>query len=162
MRGRGLATLAGMEDILVTEDRTERSNDGRSTALTEEIELRVRRERHRRWRPEEKLRIVQETLRPDAVIAEVARRHGIGSGLLYTWRKEMLATAMAGLVPVQVKADAAPRKAPAPVPVPAAAVRLKSASGRIEIEFPDGIRVRVDGAVDETVLRGVLTTLGRG
>ena len=43
MRGRGLATLAGMEDILVTEDRTERSNDGRSTALTEEIELRVRR-----------------------------------------------------------------------------------------------------------------------
>ena len=46
--------------------------------------------------------------------------------------------------------------------VPAAAVRLKSASGRIEIEFPDGIRVRVDGAVDETVLRGVLTTLGRG
>ena len=69
---------------------------------------------------------------------------------------------MAGLVPVQVKADAAPREAPAPVPVPAAAVRLKSASGRIEIEFPDGIRVRVDGAVDETVLRGVLTTLGRG
>jgi transposase-like protein len=95
-----------MEEILAAADGTERSNDGRSTALTEEIELRVRRERHRRWRPDEKLRIVQETLRPGAVIAAVARRHGIGSGLLYTWRKEMLATAMAGLVPVHVQADA--------------------------------------------------------
>ena len=154
-----LSTLADMEEILAVGERTEQSNDGRSTALTEEIELRVRRERHRRWRPDEKLRIVQETLRPGAVIAAVARRHGIGSGLLYTWRKEMLATAMAGLVPVQVQADAS--RVP-PAPVPAASVRQKSASGRIEIEFPDGIRVRVDGAVDETVLRGVLTTLGRG
>ena len=147
-----------MEEILAAADGTERWNDGRSTALTEEIELRVRRERHRRWRPDEKLRIVQETLRPGAVIAAVARRHGIGSGLLYTWRKEMLATAMAGLVPVHVQADA-PCEAPAPMP--AASVRQKSAPGRIEIEFPDGIRVRVEGAVDEMVLRGVLTTLGR-
>src|ERR1700761_5273833 len=52
-----------MEEILAAADGTERSNDGRSTALTEEIEPRVRRERHRRWRPDEKLKIVQETLR---------------------------------------------------------------------------------------------------
>jgi transposase len=152
-------TLAVMEEILVAGERSEQSNDRRSTALTEEIELRVRRERHRRWRPDEKLRIVQETLRPGAVIADVARRHGIGSGLLYTWRKEMLATTMAGLVPVEVQAEA-PLEAPAPVP--AASVRQKSASGRIEIEFPDGVRVRVDGAVDEMVLRGVLSTLSGG
>jgi transposase len=108
-------TLAVMEEILVAGERSEQSNDRRSTALTEEIELRVRRERHRRWRPDEKLRIVQETLRPGAVIADVARRHGIGSGLLYTWRKEMLATTMAGLVPVEVQAEA-PLEAPAPPP----------------------------------------------
>lgn len=148
-----------MEEMPVAAERIEQSNDRRSTALTEEIELRIRRERHRRWRPEEKLRIVQETLRPGAVIAEVARRHGIGSGLLYTWRKEMLATTMAGLVPVEVQADA-PREAPASVP--AASLRQKPASGRIEIEFPDGVRVRVDGAVDEMVLRGVLSTLSGG
>jgi transposase-like protein len=70
-----------MEKILVIGDRTKRSNDGRSSGLTEEIELRVRRERHRRWRPEEKLRIVQETLRPGEVIAAapVTPRHGTRS-----------------------------------------------------------------------------------
>jgi transposase len=148
-----------MEEILVSGDRTERSNDGRSSALTEEIELRVRRERHRRWRPEEKLRIVQETLRPGEVIAAVARRHGVGTGLLYTWRKEMLSTAMAGFVPVRVQAEVSPE---APAPAPAASVRLKPTSGRIEIEFPNGIRVRVEGAADEAVLRGVLSTLSSG
>jgi len=143
-----------------------RTNEARSSALTEQIELRVRRERHRRWLPEERLRIVQETLRPGVVIAEVARRHGIGTGLLYTWRKEMLSTAMAGLVPVQVQAGAA-RDTPAPVsaptsPPPASPARLKSASGRIEVEFPNGVRIRVDGGVDETVLRGVLAALDSG
>jgi transposase len=68
-----------------TVERTnERANEPRSSVLTEQIELRVRQERHRRWRPEERLRIIRETLRPGVVIAEVARRHGIGTGLLYT------------------------------------------------------------------------------
>ena len=143
----------------------ERTNEARSSALTEQIELRVRRERHRRWRPEERLRIVQETLRPGTVIAEVARRHGIGTGLLYTWRKEMLTTAMAGLVPVQVQPSVTSER-PAPIPaqdtsaVPVA--RLKSATGRIEVEFPNGVRVRIDGGVDEAALRGVLAALDGG
>jgi transposase len=149
-----------MENIVITGDRTERTNDGRSSALTDEIDLRVRRERHRRWRPDEKLRIVRETLHPGAVIAAVARRHGVGTGLLYTWRKDMLSTAMAGFVPVEVKPDVS-----AEVPTPAAMATLpvpakqKAAFGRIEIEFPGGIRVRVEGAADEAVLRGVLSTL---
>ena len=138
------------------ERSNERMNKARSSAFSEQIELRVRRERHRRWRPEERLQIVQETLRPGVVIAEVVRRHGIGTGLLYTWRKEMLATAMAGMVPVQVHPDAA-SDTPASIPVPAP--RLKSTAGRIEVEFPNGVRVRVDGGVDESVLRGVLAVL---
>ena len=159
MRPGELVTVAVMEDILISGDRTERTNDGRSSALTDDIELRVRRERHRRWRPEE-LRIVQETLHPGAVIAAVARRHGVGTGLLYTWRKDMLSTAMAGFVPVEVKRDVPP-DAPAPTPVATLPVpaRQKAAFGRIEIEFPGGIRVRVEGAADEAVLRGVLSTL---
>jgi len=157
-----------MEEVpaLTRIDRSnERTNEACSSALPEQIELRVRRERHRRWLPEERLRIVQETLRPGVVIAEVARRYGIGTGLLYTWRKETLATAMAGLAPVQVQAGAATG---IPTPVrgsagsPASSVRLKSASGRIEVEFPNGVRVRVDGGVDETVLRGVLAALDGG
>ena len=73
------------------EHSNERANEVRSSARTEQIEVRVRSERHRRWRPDEKLRMVQETLRPGAVLAEVARRHGIG-----TWAAVYLAAGDAG------------------------------------------------------------------
>ena len=96
------------------------------------------------------------------VIAEVARRHGIGTGLLYTWRREMLATAMAGLVPVRVEPGSEGNPPPHSrnaLPSAAPAARVKSAAGRIEVEFPNGVRVRVDHGVDQKVLRGVLAAL---
>ncbi len=64
------------------------------------MEVRVRTVRRRSWSTEERLRIVRETLEPGAVAKTIADRHGISTGLLYTWRKQMLATAMAGFVPV--------------------------------------------------------------
>ena len=148
-------------DERVDEHSNGRPNEVRSSGLTEQIELRVRPERHRRWSPEERLRIVQETLRPGTLIAGVARRHGIGTGLLYTWRKELLATAVAGFVPVQVQpgaavADSATATTAAPT---VAQVQTRPVAGRIEIEFPNGVRVRVEGEVDATVLRRVLATL---
>ena len=143
------------------ERSNERANELRSSARTEQIEVRVRHERHRRWGPDEKLRMVRETLRPGVVIAEVARRHGIGTGLLYTWRRAMLASAVSGFVPAQVQpaletpteADGRPAAAAKPV-----TPRL-TAAGRIEVEFPNGVRVRVDGSADAVLLRGVLTAL---
>jgi transposase len=144
------------------ERSNERANELRSSARTEQIEVRVRHERHRNWGPDEKLRMVRETLRPGAVIAEVARRHGIGTGLLYTWRRAMLASAVSGFVPAQVQpaletttgADGQPAVVAKPVPP-----RIRPASGRVEVEFPNGVRVRVDGSVDAVLLRGVLTAL---
>src|ERR1700730_14446020 len=100
-----------------------RPNEARSSAHTEQIELRVRPERHRRWRPEERLQIVQETLLPGAVISAVARRHGIGTGLLYTWRKELLTTAVTGFVPVQVEPEPDPAVSPSGL---AAAMKTQS------------------------------------
>ncbi|WP_350356123.1 transposase [Acidisoma cladoniae] len=35
-----------------------------------------------------KLAIVRETLSPGSVAQVVADRHGIGTGLIYTWRKQ--------------------------------------------------------------------------
>ena len=95
-----------MDEAVITseaERSNERANELRSSARTEQIEVRVRHERHRRWGPDEKLRMVRETLRPGAVIAEVARRHGIGTGLLYTWRRAMLASAVSGFMPARVQ-----------------------------------------------------------
>ena len=67
----------------------------------------MRPERRRRWNAEEKFGIVRETLAPGAIVTEVARRHGIGTGLLYSWRKQALAGAMSGFMPVQITKDVA-------------------------------------------------------
>ena len=85
----------------------------------------------------------------------MAERHGIGTGLLFTWRREMLATAMSGLVPVEVVAET-PRVAAA-VSAPATPT---GTSGVIDVAFPSGATVRVSGRVDPAVLRGVLAELG--
>jgi transposase len=44
-------------------------------------------ERRRRWSPEEKARIVQETYEPGASVSAVARRHGLAPNQLLTWRR---------------------------------------------------------------------------
>jgi transposase len=43
-------------------------------------------ERRRRWRDEEKLRILAEFDEPGARFIDVARRHDISRGLLWQWR----------------------------------------------------------------------------
>src|SRR4051794_41769094 len=62
-------------------------------------------ERRRRWSRDDKMRIIEETLAPGAVVTEIARRHGIATSLVFTWRRRArLATvASAGprLVPVR-------------------------------------------------------------
>src|SRR3954452_10352965 len=45
--------------------------------------------RRRRWSTEEKLRIVEETLRTGESISILARRHGVAPNLLYRWRRLM-------------------------------------------------------------------------
>ena len=46
-------------------------------------------ERRRRWRPEDKLRIVAEAEQPGACFAEVARRHDVSRALLWSWRRQV-------------------------------------------------------------------------
>jgi transposase len=117
------------------------------------VEVRVRTVRRRSWSAEDKLRIVGETLAPGALAKVVADRHGIGTGLLFTWRREMLATAMSGFAPVAV----VPEPPLTEVAVPAKAA---GASGLIEVAFPSGATVRVGGDVDPAMLRIVLAELG--
>ena len=120
------------------------------------VEVRVRAVRRRNWSAEDKLRIVRETLEAGARAKAVADRHGISTGLLFTWRKQMLATAMSGFVPVGVVPEA-PRLEPPP---PAAAPAAPEAPGTIEIGLPSGATVRVSGRIDPGLLRAVLAELG--
>ena len=119
------------------------------------VEVRVRAVRRRNRSTEDKLRIARETSLPGAVAKVAAERNGIGTGLLFTWRREMVATAMSGLVPVEVVPEA-PR---VEAPVPASATTVGT-PGVIDIAFPSGAAVRVSSQVDEAVLRSVPAELG--
>jgi transposase len=120
------------------------------------VEVRVREVRRRNWPPEDRLRIVRETLEPGAIVQAVADRHGVSTGQLYTWRKHMLATAMAGFAPVAVVRDPPQQCLPAPNLAPAAA----EPAGSLEIVLPTGASIRMTGAVDAATLRMVLAELG--
>ena len=120
--------------------------------LPEQIEVRVRRERRRRWTAADKLRIVEEAFAPGAVAKRVAERHEISTGLLFTWRRQLTVNASAGFVPVQLMSDTTgTSSAPSD-----ATSRL---NGLIEIEMRSGARVRIGHGADLKVLRGVLTIL---
>ena len=100
---------------------------------------------------------MRETLRPGAVANIVADQHGIGTGLLYTWRKQMLTAAMTGFAAVEVTPE--PQAPPLPdgpsLPrVPAQVPDHGSAAmdAAAEIDLPDGTRVRVGNAHNSTEL----------
>ena len=86
----------------------EGSYEARRSALPDVVEVRIRSERRRKWSPEEKLAVVRETLASGAVVQVIAHRHGIGTGLLYTWRKQMLRAAMTGFAAVEVRPETLP------------------------------------------------------
>ena len=114
-------------------------------------------ERRRRWTSEQKLALVAEMLRPGASPTQVARRYGISTGLLYTWRR-LARDGELSLVPAS-----APVAEFVPVEiVPEATVPVADGAGAgiIVIELPGERRVRVDRHVDAEALRRVLLALG--
>ena len=113
------------------------------------VEVIVGRQRRRRWSVEEKLRIVAESHQPGARIGEVAARHDLYPGLLFTWRRQ----ARMGML--------TERHEPLFLPIGVASRpidrREQSPSRRIEIELTDGSQVRIDEGVSLTTLRRVLS-----
>lgn len=51
------------------------------------IEVITGSEKRRRWTDDEKARVIEETLRPDAVVSEIVRRHGLTPQQVFTWRR---------------------------------------------------------------------------
>ena len=110
-----------------------------------------------------------ESLEPGGSPIAVARRHGIGSGLLYTWRRQLVEGQPKALLPVPpsfVPVAALPAGegtvAEPAMPLAASSAMLRGdTSTWIEIVLPDGVAVRVGAAVDEAALRRVLAVLGR-
>src|SRR5262249_43366871 len=126
------------------------------------------RERRRSWTLEQKRAIVAESLGPELTPSEVARKYAISSGLLYSWRQQVLggqARVVAGSAPSFARVELAPvlslaggESAAAGDPGPLPATR-SGQDGLIEIVLPNGVLVRVDAAVDGRALRRVLGAL---
>jgi transposase len=49
-------------------------------------------ERRRRWSDEDRRVILAEAFSPGACVAQVARRHDVSTGLVYTWRRKLVET----------------------------------------------------------------------
>jgi transposase len=140
----------------------------RMSALNQRIELITRGERRRRWSVEQKREIAAESLEAGISPITVARRYGISSGLLYTWRRHLLEGSLgvprqpqakfARVEVMAVPADPAPALPPV---APAAAAPSGPMNGMIEIALPGGVSVRVDAQVDSGALRRVLAALTR-
>ena len=122
-------------------------------------------ERRRRWRVEEKLRIVAECERPGACLAAVARQHDVSGGLLWNWRRQarrgrLRVDLAPNFFPVQVtdepiSLDPGQRSRSLAVPpgMPT------SADAQIEIMLADGTMVRAGQNVGLATLRRVLAAL---
>ena len=134
------------------------------------------------WTVEQKLAIIGEAFSPGSSVKQTVERHEIGSGQLYTWRRQLLDGELGGPLnigslrsaPSFARVELAPmHEAAAEGPPPVATdpnsglregavanARLTASVGLIEIELPSGARVRVDGGVDGQALRRVLEALG--
>jgi transposase len=158
----------GVEDALTT---------GRRSARCQRIEVITRGERRRVWDVDQKRDIVLASLQPGVRPADVARHHGINTGLLYTWRRKMLEGQLGGAPrpvpgfarveiaanPAEVERPGVERSGPdggsqatrdiSPPPLPS------GGGGLIEVVLPGGVCVRVDTQVDGRALRRVLAAL---
>jgi transposase len=110
----------------------------------------------RRYRSKQERRaVVEETLRPGASVAVIARRHGVNANQVFHWRKLYregrldVASAAARLVPVRVAEVVSEDRPPA-----------RLCAGVIVVEVGRA-RIRVEGSVDAEALRLILERVGR-
>ena len=120
-------------------------------------------ERRRRWSVQEKLRLVAESYRAEGGVGVVADQAELHRSLLQRWRRQVrdgtLVAERQGapsFVPLAID-DGAAAGAPALVAgVPHDAVRRL-----IEIDLPNGCRVRVEQDIPTAALRRIIGALAR-
>jgi transposase len=147
-----------MEDGGLTDNEDLRSTRMRAREVRGEVLAGP--ERRRRWSIEEKLRILAQSVAPGSSVMLVCRTHGISSGQLYAWRRQFRTGELTGFAPVMVGPPVGQLVAPAASADPAApSEAARPVGGMIEVELASGVKLRLTGAVDETMLRRVLSAL---
>lgn len=118
--------------------------------MSKAIEVITSVERRRRWRSAEKERLVSASLEPGASVCAVAREAGIHPSQLYGWRRQLLRRSQPAVSFTAVRIAAEP----APTDLPS--------GGLIEVEFANGSRMRISGAIDPATLTTTIATLASG
>jgi transposase len=119
--------------------------------------------RRRKWSADEKAALLAEVDAAGGKVAMIARRHGVSESLLHNWRSALKAAATSTPAPEPMEfvplgifgGSVDDRSATAPRSVetaPPARSRADDCAGVIEIELPNGARVRVDAFVNEKAL----------
>lgn len=162
-----------MEQVSLGPDEDESAHTtGRRSGRSKHIEIITRGERRRSWTVEQKREIVAESFGSELTPTEVARKHAISSGQLYTWRRELVTghgTQVTRAAPrfAQVELEAGPSLSNGSdvPPVDVRAVDAHAAPSRvdglIEIVLPGGVMLRMDAHVDGRALRRILGALER-
>jgi transposase len=114
----------------------------------------------RRWTVEQKLAILRDAFGPEGSVRAAIERHEVGSGAIYTWRRQAMSGALTGVtVPCQPSfAEVHIAEPAATLPAPVVA---HPGLGRIRIELPSGVRLTVDASVDADALSRVIGVLAR-
>ena len=177
-----MSDLIGMDDVFILPghqgDRLRKARMSPPTsASTERVEVLLRGAR-RRWRVAAKRAVVLESLVPGVLVSAICHQHGISSGQLSTWRREMREGKLGDpLSPFPYFAEAVVAEPPLSRPSPrllsngaldqqdggGAAARKRqqirrrqTAGNNIEIALPNGVVVRVGGDVDQAALSRIL------
>lgn len=134
------------------------SSSHMSDRMTTRIEVAARVSGRRRWTVEQKLVVLRDAFGPDGSVRTACERHDVGSGQVYTWRRQAMSGELTGqkrsLPPVFAEVEVAEPLLPVVPP-------SGPASGQIGIELPSGVKVTVGSGVDADVLALVMGVLSR-
>ena len=120
---------------------------------SEAIRMPARRGRYRHHRLEFKRAVVEDTLRPGASVALVAREHGINANQIFHWRKLHREGRLGDTAPVMLPVSIEPD-------VTIDHPNSVTASGCLVIES-GRLRLHIEGRPDAETLRVVLAELRR-
>jgi transposase len=149
--------------------RDARHHDSHGRARDRRLELITGSKRRRARSAREKAAIVAETFAPGANVPEIARRHGLNRGLLFSWRRQVRRARPGPVAEATSEGERGPAFVPVeiegPVGSPAGLIIADPPSPiprvpapMIEIVMP-AVTVRVPTGVDAVTLATVLATL---
>ena len=142
----------------IEDTASERASSHTSNRMSSRIEVVSRVSGRRRWTVEQKLAVLRDAFGPEGCVRTACERHDVGSGSIYTWRRQAMSGELAGGRKLAEPAFAEVQIGEPPA-LPAPIVSL--ATGLIGIELPSGIRVTVDAAIDADALSRVIGVLTR-